>query len=663
MSPDETLHALGAHFGIHDAFHDFSGAQHLTSNDTRRAILRALGVDVSSDAAVAEQLSDIRARSEHRWFPEEVIIDAGHPNDLPFGLGATWRLLRWQDRAEIAEGQAGDHITLPALAPDVYELEASVAGRVEHVRVLSAPDRLPDMRDGRHWGLTAALYGLTSARSMGLGDYADLAELCAVAAGAGAGFVGINPVHDMGFACEKAISPYSPSHRGFYNTNHIALDAIPGLETVSEAKAILAQTRKMLSDARASETVQYHQHRQAHQAALVQLYDLFLSAADAGTVTDFRSFIAASGPTLARFARYENLSETHGDDWWSWPSKASPACDRTEFHAWLQWICDRQLGKAAADARAAGLEPGLYLDLAVGPRRNGGESWCEQDSIANGISIGAPPDHLGPEGQNWDLAAYAPHKLQTAGYGPLRSILSATMRHAGLVRIDHVLGLNRSFWIPDDGSPGTYISQPFDALLAIIKIEALRAGTAVVGEDLGLVPDGFRETMQNHGFYGYSVLQYEKSHDGFRDPRTGQSHVLSCFATHDTPTIAGFVAARDIDWWEKLDILGAPEAENARATRKQDVAALTALDDGTDTNFTAGMHRLLAASAADLVSVQLDDVQGVTEAQNLPGTIDEHPNWRRRYPTPLEDMPSEGSLDAVGEIMKQQGRMAQGSSD
>lgn len=329
-----------------------------------------------------------------------------------------------------------------------------------------------------------------------------------------------------------------------------------------------------------------------------------------------------------------------------------PSDERLEFHMWLQWVAETQLAQAQARGKAAGMPLGLYLDFAVGSRRDGAESWCEQAAVAQGVSIGAPPDQLNPEGQNWNLTAFAPRKLRAMRYRPLRRIIAQTIRHAGIIRIDHVLGLNRSYWIPDDGSPGGYIHQPFESLLAIIKIEAERFNCAVVGEDLGLVPDGFRDTMRDNGFYGYSVLQYEKDdHGGFGETDPVATQALSCFATHDTPTVKGYETGRDIDWWEKLDWIDAQAADVMRHDRRVEVDAFRG-----DSDFQDRVHGHLAHSNATLVTVQLDDVFGVVEAQNLPGTIVQHPNWRRKYDVDLCKFSLDGRLTAVASLMRSAGR-------
>ncbi|WP_223421948.1 4-alpha-glucanotransferase [Tateyamaria pelophila] len=649
MSVDQDLRALADLNGILPSFYDLQGYQRHMTPDTQKALLAGNGIDVSSDAAIRDALGALRHSIDDRWFPEEIIVESGVEAPLNFGLGAEWHL-RLDDTDTIAaQGERRDHITLPPLRSGIYELTAEASGRVEVVTVIAAPVRLPLIRSvtetDRLWGLNFALYGVRSERNSGLGDYEDLAQMACLAGAQGASFVGVNPIHNMGHSNTAAISPYSPSHRGFLNTSYIALDAIPGLKGSFGVAG--------LEPVKAVGTVQYTEHKKAHNAALERAHAVFATDASETARHGFEAFLSASGPALADFARFEALSETHGPDWRIWPAQTAVASpERIAFYTWLQWVAQTQLASAQTRALDAGMALGLYLDLAVGPRRDGAEAQCEHAAIAQGVSLGAPPDHLSPGGQNWDLAAFAPRKLKAQRYAPLRRILASTMQHAGIIRIDHVLGLNRSFWLPDDGSPGGYIRQSFDALLAVIKIEAERNNCVVIGEDLGLVPDGFRETMRDSGFYGYSVLQYEKDHSGtFPAPEDGQSQVLSCFATHDTPTVKGFETGRDIDWWQDLEWVDGDAVSDLRTSRAEDVGKLQDEED-----FVAAIHRRLAQSNAGLVAVQLDDVLSSVEAQNLPGTIDEHPNWRRKYTVSVEELSEDGRLAGVATLMKQAGR-------
>lgn len=645
MSEHHDLSALAELCGILPHFYDLHGHERPTSMETQRALLAANGVDVSDDAAIHHSLNRIRHDLHDRWFPDEIIINSGEAAPQNFGLGATWELRLEGDTAIYAQGAPGDHITLPPLPSGIYELTASASGRTEITTVIVAPKHLPLVQEltglDRIWGLNMALYGARSDRNTGLGDFQDLADVSQVLAGQGAAFVGINPLHNMGFADLSAISPYSPSHRGFLNTSYIALDAIPGLSHAPDLDPFDA--------IRQADNVEYQAHKHAHNQALDAQYALFVTDASAAARTEFEQFKSDAGHELQDFARFETLSEIHGSDWRLWPRDgldAAPA--RSDFHLWLQWVASVQLTQAQSSATDAGMGLGLYLDLAVGPRRDGAEAWCEQSCIAQGVSIGAPPDHLNPEGQNWDLAAFAPRKLKAQRYAPFRRMLARTMQFAGVLRIDHVLGLNRSYWIPDDGSPGGYIRQPFEALLAVIKIEAERHNCIVIGEDLGLVPDGFRDTMWRHGFYGYSVLQYEKDATGaFRDPADCPAQVLSCFATHDTPTLAGYAQGRDIDWWQNLSWINDQQAADMRSQRAAEIAKFP-----LGSEFKTEIHNLLAHSNASLIAVQLDDVLGAVETQNLPGTIDQHPNWRRKYDISISDLTDDPRLTQTAQIMR-----------
>ncbi len=658
MSVLDELAALSELCGILPRFYDLQGNERITPPETQKAFLTANGIDVSSDEAIHSALAGLRHEISDRWFPEEIVVESETTAPQDFGLGARWELRADESDSIVAEGTPNDYITLPPLASGVYVLSATASGRTEVVTVLAAPKRLPDIKEltgeQKLWGLNAALYGLQSSRNSGLGDFADLAEIAQIAGEQGAGFLGINPLHNMGYSDLEAISPYSPSHRGFLNTAYIALDHIPGLKAEPDLEAF--------KTTRIADTVQYLSHKQTHNQMLEKMFERFNAAAQAETVAAFEQFKSDGGSDLEDFGRFEALSEIYTTDWQSWPDAPQGAPQsRIRFHIWLQWVATCQLAQAQKSAKAAGMPLGLYLDLAVGSRRDGAESWCDQSALALGVSIGAPPDHLSPAGQNWNLAAFAPRKLKAERYRPLRRILAQTLRHAGIIRIDHVLGLNRSFWIPDDGSPGAYIRQPFESLLAVIKIEAERHNCVIVGEDLGLVPDGFRDTMRGHGFYGYSVMQYEKAHDGtLRDPGDVPSQVLSCFATHDTPTVKGYEIGRDIEWWHKLDWIDAEAANEMYNQRRGEVAALPG-----DAPFEASILGLLAQSNADLVAVQLDDVLSEAEAQNLPGTIDQHPNWRRKYDVRLETLANDPRLKATALVMNNYDRahLSKGQTD
>jgi len=669
MTPDEALDALAEQRGLLAGFRDMQGREIHAGPETKLALLRADGIALDDASMAEEALVALRAGEARRLAPEYAVGAAGRPVTVAIAPGAGWALCAEGSEAVLATGRAQGAVTLPPLAAGYYILSLVRRRETQECLVIIAPPSLPAVGDGggpaRIWGLTAALYGLRSDRNLGIGDFADLADLLGAVRPAGAGFLGINPVHALGWQARETISPYSPSHRGFLGERHIAPDRIPGLEGLEAAARICEAARRGIESGAEADRIDYPASINAHQTALQALWDLFQAEAPVAARERFAAFRRQGGEELERFALYESLSETHGADWRGWPAglRAPDGPDiaaarrrlgqRSGFFCWLQWAAEEQLALSGRGGRPG---EGLYLDLAVGPRRGGAESWCHADAIAQGVSLGAPPDALNPEGQCWDLAAYAPSRLKAERFASFRRILRANLRHAALLRIDHVLGLNRSYWIPDDGSPGGYVRQPLDALLAILSIEANAAGTIVIGEDLGLVPEGFRDTLAQRNIHGCSVLQFERDAKGrFRRPESLRRLSLACAATHDTPTIRGFWEGRDIDWWRKLGWVDASQAAKLQAQRARDTAALAALC-AEDAPAQAArdparcMHGLLARSPAVLVSLQLDDLIGETEAQNLPGTTTEHPNWTRRYPMDvarLGALPELGAFDAL----------------
>ena len=681
MNAADALNELARSYGIAADFHDLSGAKCHTSPETVKALLRANGLQLDNDAMILEACAERRACEAARKYPRELVVTRGEPLVLKVPNATEWHLTLDGHDGIALEGGRADVLELPPLASGIHTLTILSGQKREKITLIATPKAAPsiDEMTGRSklWGINTALYGLRSARNSGLGDYEDLANLAEIAADRGAGFIGINPVHCFGWSDTETTSPYSPSHRGFLNTAHIAADQIAGLDHSTAARNLLQDNEFAFAAIKASDTVNYAQHTPLHRKLLRSLFRIFAAEASSKSLSDFLQFCENGGEALAKFTQFEALSEDHGPDWRRWPddlkcsnsSGIAAACEqlseRVRFHSWLQWIASTQISDAQTRALHAGMSLGLYLDLAVGPRRGAAETWCDQETVANGVSLGAPPDQLSPAGQNWDLAANAPEKLMQGQYQALRRILSETMQHAGVLRIDHVLGMNRSYWVPDDGSPGGYIRQPFKSLLAVVAIEAERAGTVVVGEDLGLVPDGFRDTINERGLYSYSVLQYEKDGKGqFHKPQDLRPQSLACFGTHDTPTLKGFLTGRDIDWWEKLGWIDGREEQTARIRREAEIRDLLALNDETPNldptpprvDPLTNLHEALAISPVAMVSVQLDDLLGEIEAQNLPGTIDEHPNWSRRCKLPVERIGSLPGLVQVSRIMAEHGR-------
>jgi (1->4)-alpha-D-glucan 1-alpha-D-glucosylmutase len=547
---------------------------------------------------------------------------------------------------------------------------------------------------GRLWGLGVQIYSLRSRRNWGMGDFGDLAKLVDAVASAGGDFIGLNPLHALFPDNPAHISPYSPSHRAFLNVLYIDVEAVPECAASAAAQCRLASAdfRARLAALRAAEFVDYVGVAQAKFEILPLLFDRFKKAGGA-RARAFADWRAQQGAALERFARYEALQahfrKTAGAwGWPAWPQEfhdpaaqavadfARTHADAVAYSAWLQWIADTQLAAAAAHARERGMAIGLYRDLAVGANSGGAEVWSWQSIFAigkegnGGASTGAPPDELNLLGQDWGLPPLVPHRLRAVGYAPFTDILRANMKHAGALRIDHAMGLTRLFWVAQDtpATEGAYVHYDFDALLGLVARASQDNACLVIGEDLGTVPAGFRERLFAAGVLSYHPLIFERYPDQqFRLPADMPRQALVCAGTHDLPTLAGFwrgidlavrtklmlfpsdalrqrlIGERD---WDRGRLLWALEREGLLPSGVgKDPAALPELTPA----LIAAIHAYLARSPAMLLAIQPEDLFGLTEQINVPGTLeDQHPNWQRKLPVPIEDWPQDARFAQVG---------------
>jgi 4-alpha-glucanotransferase len=511
----------------------------------------------------------------------------------------------------------------------------------------------------RMWALAVQLYGVRSRRNWGHGDFTDLIGLIELAANLGASGVGLNPLHVSFDEDADAYSPYSPSSRRFLNSHYIDPEKIEGfrVETVTGLADEIGRLRQ-------AELVDYAGVIKAKSRALKLAYQAFQRSASASRQRAFAIFRDRSGAILTRFSCFEFLRRRIGGAWWTWPEEwQTPDDNRLSalreseqaaigYFEFLQWVADEQLSACRTRAEALKLPIGLYLDIAVGVRADGFDAWNEQGVMEPALEIGAPPDRLNLEGQRWGLAGVNPIGMETHNCASFRGVLRASMRYAGAIRIDHVLGLKRLYLIPRElrADQGAYVRQPFERLLAAASEESIANRCVVIGEDLGTVPDGFRQELAKSGIWSYQVMMFQRAEDGgFIAPDHYSNNALVTFATHDLPTFAGWKSGHDLIVKRKLDMDPGETDEQRAAARDALVRAMTWR--GLPVFDFPSVVQFLMETPSRLLVVSAEDVLGLMQQINVPGTVDEYPNWRRRLPIDLEALQDDPQLMALANIL------------
>ncbi|MCR6689546.1 4-alpha-glucanotransferase [Cellulomonas sp.] len=678
QAPSEALLRLAAAHGVVPDHWGFHGELRRASAGTLRAVLAALGVDASSPERIDLALAHIDDMPWRRTLPPVVVVRSGRSQDVPVHVthgdpvhvwlqldpevGGGRRDLHQADvyvEPRTVDGRLVGRATF-ALPDDLplgwHEIHASGPSGDARAVVVVTPDRLelPAPLQGRRaWGYMAQLYSVRSRRSWGVGDLADLADLGWLAAHeAGADFLLINPLHAAEPAAPLTPSPYLPTTRRFVNPLYVRPEAVP------EAAYLTAADRALVEWSAESVTglnldagpIDRDAAWNAKRAALDVIFAHERSAARQAA---FDAFVQEQGPGLRTFALWCALAEKYGSETIP-PELADPAspavaaeaallADRVAFHTWLQWVADEQLGAAQAAARAGGMSIGIMHDLAVGVHPAGADAWSLGDVLARGAEVGAPPDMYNQQGQNWSQPPWRPDALARAAYAPYRDMLRTVLRHAGAIRIDHVLGLFRLWWIPKGAGAdeGAYVRYDHEALVGILALEAHRAGAVVIGEDLGTVEPWVRGYLSERGILGTSVLWFENGADGQPlPPEDYRPLVLATVTTHDLPPTAGYLAGEHVAIRERLGLLTEPLAvvrAQADAERERMIGALRARGlvgpDPSEREVVEAMHRYVLATPAVLVGVALADAVGERRAQNQPGTDQEYPNWK----VPLAD--------------------------
>lgn len=669
MTSDAALRALAETAGLSPRWTDNDGIERDVAPDVLRAALTSLGVAAQSMSDVEDSRRRLEAERLSPQRPALATTTLGH--------ATPWRAHKAGVRARVSYEQGGardfileegeDGACLPALDRAGYH-RLSVDG--EETMLAVAPPTaycVGDVAQGRRiFGLAAQIYGLSRDDDGGFGDFAALGDFCDAAAQRGADLVALSPTHALYAADHDHFAPYSPSSRLFLNARHAAPELVFGEERCAPIKARFAAE---LAAARAGELIDWPKAARVRLDYFRALFAMFHTqdmAHASPLAADFKSFRRDGGLALERHALFESL---HADQFardftkWNWRDWPAPLRDPTSpevmafareraedgfFHMFLQWMADRSLAAAHGRALASGMRIGLMSDLAIGMNAGSAHAWSKPDELLLGLSIGAPPDALAPRGQNWGLTTFSPRALKDKGFAPFIATLRAALRNAGAVRIDHVMGLARLWLTPDgcEATDGVYLSYPTQDLLALLRLESQRHRAVVVGEDLGTVPHGLRDTLSASAIAGLRVLLFERDGEKYYPPHWCPQSAVAMSTTHDTATFSGWWRGRDIALRDAVGQLppgqtrDAAEAErvNERAmmwrafedSGAAQGAAQPAIDDPAPALDAAIRH--LAQSTATLAVLPLEDALGLDEQPNLPGTTHEHPNWRRRYP-------------------------------
>ena len=660
-----TLARLATAAGIAAEWWDVHGQRTLVSQDTQAALLAAMRLPAATNRQALESLNHLAEAHDRRALPFALSLREGQPAAaiLPVTPGQavvdTWLLIEDEQgdvtrlRASPGGGEETEilgrdgvrvralQLPLPPLATGRYRMRREDAPDVPGPLTIAPPTcHLPPALEAgaRVFGLSAQLYSLARSHDQGIGDFTTLGTLGAAAAEQGAALVAINPLHALFNDRRERASPYYPSDRRFLDPIYLDVEGPPA--------------------AVAADSVDYTAVWAAKRSALEHRFAAFTR--DPG----FDAFVAAGGQALQRFAVFQAISDARPrEPWRGWPEGlrrpdgadieafAAANAARVRFHQYLQWLCEQQFEAAAG--RASGLSIGFCRDLAIGAAPDGAEAWSNAGLIAQGVAVGAPPDPFSPQGQVWGLPPYDPHLLRAQAYAPLAELFARNMRHAGALRIDHVMGLARQFWVPEGatGAEGAYVAYPLHDLVGELTLESARAGCLIVGEDLGTVPEGLRETLDAARVLSYRVLPFERDGDRFRPPGAYPRLASACVSTHDLPPLRGWWEARDIAERAELGLLSPAEAEEAVAARRSEkqaligalaAAGLAVPDEDPEGALTpelaAAIHGFIARTPSVLALAQVDDLTGEVVGVNLPGTDMERPNWRRRLSVPVEQL-------------------------
>lgn len=667
----ETLEQQAVQAGIDLGYHDINGTYHVTKTEVLESIVAVLdkskpdsdGLYLNTMVAHENGEESLQMPSEFHGAEAVVLIDEA-------------------DKCQTLTVYPGDNdtlwIKLPQLACGYYTLSAETGGKSCFVRLIVAPESVYQPKllanGGRMNGLTMHLYSLRSERNWGIGDFTDLLNLMKYAAEKKLDFVGINPLHALFTSKPAFASPYSPSSREWLNPIYLDVEKVGAFTYNEQLKNWLAQPkiRQRIAALRITETVTYTAVWACKRDALHMAFNAFeqdTCEAAANERAAFEAFVLEKGKALQGFGLFEALDQYYSRPgqvgWQSWPSEFhQPDGEAVEkfarshereirFYMWLQWLCAEQLREVNQAAAEYGVKLGIYGDLAVGVARGSADTWLNRQDYCMDLSVGAPPDPLGPTGQNWDLPPLNPLMLKHTGYEKFAHLLRENMRLYGVLRIDHVMALCRLWWVLNGKTAdfGAYVHYDAEVMFAILALESRRNRCVIIGEDLGTVPDEARHLLNRYQVFSYKVMYFSKGWNGFQLPEEYPEQAITVISTHDVAPLAGYWTGKDLDTMFKLGTL--PDAaafQTALDEREHDKADLldklkeigclgadVQMPAKADETLLAALHKYGALSRSKLYAVQLENLLGVIDNLNVPGVTEGYPNWAQKMPVSLED--------------------------
>lgn len=668
--PDALLELARAR-GVAVDWVDWKGVPQEVPDATLRAVLGALGSPADTEEQVEESLTRALDDGWNRVLPRSLVLREGRSQRVPVHIpedASVHAVLRTEKGSELdlelefssaGSRDIGGRATVQGLAvvPDhlplgYHRVEITAGDEAHSMPLIVTPQRLalPDDLDvdgEQWWGMTTQLYAMRSGRSWGIGDLGDLADVGVWGASLGADFVVVNPMHAAEPTAPIEPSPYLPTSRRFSNPMYIRVEDVPEVAYLSAAERQLIEWHG--DDARRYLDLDFLERDAVWASKEAALRLVFRAPRTLRRDWSFNTYYERQGEALQDFATWCVLAAEYGQKWRQWPQELQdprdPAVEKyrqrhekdVEFYCWLQWVLDEQLNGVQQDLRQTGMRLGVIHDLAVGVHPEGADTWMLPDAVARGVSVGAPPDQYNQLGQDWSQPPWRPDSLAESGYAPFRDMIRQSLRHAGGLRVDHIIGLFRLWWVPDGVSPaeGTYVRMDHDAMIGILLLEAQRAGAVLIGEDLGTVEPWVRAYLSERGVLGTSILWFERDENGPIDPERYRELCLATVTTHDLPPTAGYLAGAHMDLRESLGLIEG-DVDEIRARDEADRNEV--LEDlaergllGGDTSVFAqvkALHTYLTLTPSKLLAVSVSDLAQDRRTINQPGTDEEYPNWR-----------------------------------